>query len=132
MKVFLDTNIVLDYFSGRMGDTLAEQLVQIGLSDNYQMCISALTAANTMYIASRHYKSLLPMDIASLFSILPMDAAQWQNACQILTPDFEDALQMTCAYDAQCSFIITRNAEHFAESIIPVCTPAEFLAKVPR
>jgi len=24
MKVFLDTNIVLDYFSGRMGDTLAE------------------------------------------------------------------------------------------------------------
>ena len=29
VKVFIDTNVVLDYFTGRMGDNNAETIVQI-------------------------------------------------------------------------------------------------------
>jgi len=131
MKIFLDTDVVLDYFSGRMHDGVAERLIQIGLTPEYEMCISVLTAANTMYVASRHYKTLRPDDLMKLFRILPMDAVQWNNACQLQNCDFEDSLQIACATDAQCNVIITRNGRHYEKSIIRTYSPSEFVEKIP-
>ena len=42
-------------------------------------------------------------------------------------PDFEDAVQYRCAVQISADRIITRNPRHFANSNIPVVTPAEFL-----
>ena len=51
VKIFIDTNIVLDYFTGRMGDGQAKTIVQIGQDPKFALCISILTAINVLYLA---------------------------------------------------------------------------------
>ena len=41
--------------------------------------------------------------------------------------DFEDCLQDRCAKEAGAKFIITRNADDFEKSVIPVISPEDFL-----
>ena len=53
IKIFLDTNILLDYYTGRMGDSNAEKIVQIGKNPEIELCISVLTAINVLYITKR-------------------------------------------------------------------------------
>ena len=48
VKVFLDTNIVIDYYTGRMGDGVAEKVMQVGEHPQYQLCISVLTGVNAI------------------------------------------------------------------------------------
>jgi len=131
MRVFLDMNVVIDFFSGRMGDSIAEKIVCIGKSSEYEMCISVLTAVNTLYVAQRHYKALKSRDLKTLFKILPMTPGQWDMAGELKSDDFEDALQMACAIDAQCNVIVTRDISHYAGSIIKVYSPEEFLSLIP-
>ena len=52
MKVFLDTDIVIDYYTGRMGDGVAEKVMQVGEHPHYQLCISVLTGVNAIYVLS--------------------------------------------------------------------------------
>lgn len=41
--------------------------------------------------------------------------------------DFEDYIQSKCAKTANADYIVTRNADDFAYSEIPVLSPREFL-----
>ena len=63
VKVFIDTNVVLDYFTGRMGDNNAETIVQIGQSPQFDLCISLLSAVNVLYVTHKYAPSLKPSDI---------------------------------------------------------------------
>jgi hypothetical protein len=42
-------------------------------------------------------------------------------------PDFEDAVQMATAVQAQADYLITRNPSDFQAGILPVVQPAAFL-----
>ena len=53
IKLFLDTNIVIDYYTGRMNDGIAEKIVQVGEHPQYQLCISILTGINTLYVLNK-------------------------------------------------------------------------------
>jgi hypothetical protein len=46
--------------------------------------------------------------------------------------DFEDNLQIACAVKAGLDAIVTRNPKDFADSPVPVLTPAELLALLPK
>ena len=76
--------------------------------------------------------------------IIPL-LKQLMNDCKIITleeimlyeglksacPDFEDAMQISCAESVDCNYIITRNKKDFgAYTDIPVYTPKEFLKKI--
>ena len=129
VRVLLDTNIVLDFFSGRMGDSLAEKLVQIGRSGQFEMCISFLTAVNTMYVIRKYGVSATSSDIPQLFTILPQDSQQWEDASGLGMNDFEDALQTSCALHNGCFVAISRD-RHFDCAPMSVMTPEHFLATV--
>ena len=51
VKVFLDTNVVLDYYTGRMGDSIAKTIVMAGQTPQIELCISILTAVNVLYVS---------------------------------------------------------------------------------
>lgn len=56
MKVFLDTNVVLDYLLEREGFLSdAERLFESAYSAHIQLCISSLSVANIAYIARKEY-----------------------------------------------------------------------------
>lgn len=132
VKVFLDTNIVLDFFTGRMNDGLAAKLIQVGRSSQFEMCISFLTAINTMYIAKKLASTITPDVLTRLFTILPQDAGQWKDAAALNdVADFEDAVQISCALNNSCYIAISRD-QHFTQAPMPVFTPEAFLEAITK
>ena len=134
MKVFLDTNVLLDFEMGRDGIAEASEIFQMGEDGKLDLCVSILTMANTAYIARKgRTKEKLREDLSSLsgmISVLPMDSEQWHDALALNAGDLEDALQYECAKAAGCNCIVTRNTRDFGFSPIDVLTPKELLGTV--
>ena len=72
VKVFLDTDIVIDYYTGRMGDGVAEKGMQVGEHPQYQLCISVLTGVNAIYVLSKFSNIVSLSTLLRHFEILPM------------------------------------------------------------
>ena len=133
VKVFIDTNVVLDYFTGRMGDNNAETIVQIGQSPQFDLCISLLSAVNVLYVTRKYAPSLKPSDIARMFTILPQDYQQYCNAQTYDLDDFEDAVQIACASQNGCKAIVSRDRQLLELSSISypaIYSPEEFINAV--
>ena len=120
MKVFLDTNILLEtVFNRQKGD--------IDLFASY------LTFANMAYIMRRNkvpreqiYQVERTME--SQMTVLPMDGGQLRTALRHEVKDFEDMLQYQSAIAGKCDCIVTINTDDFMEfSSLPVYTPDNLL-----
>lgn len=133
LKVFVDTNVVLDFVLNRSGMQNALDIFQLGEDAKAKLTVSFLTMANVAYVARKHrttevlYAYL--QELAMLFEILPMDESQFGNALDIKASDFEDVLQYVCAKQNGSNVIITNNVKHFSFSDIPVLSPQDFLEK---
>lgn len=132
-KVFVDTNVLLDFVLAREGEQNALDIFQMGEDNHIELVVSFLTMANVAYVARKHRtrEELFEYleELSSLFNILPMDEEQYRKALSIVAPDFEDILQYMCASKAACDIIITNNTKHFSFSDIPVLTPSQFLVE---
>lgn len=132
-RVFIDTNVVLDFVLCRNGEQEAMDIFQLGEEEKVSLTVSYLTMANVAYVARKHRtrKELYTYlkELSCLFCILPMDERQYQEALLTEVSDFEDMLQFVCAKNNQCDLIITNNTKHFSFSTLPVLTPAQYLAE---
>lgn len=130
-RVFLDTNVVLDFVLCRNGEQEALDIFQLGEDNKIELVVSYLTMANVAYISRKHrtkeelYEYL--RELSSIFKILEMDEEQYIEALKTIVTDFEDLLQYTCAKKHNCDIIITNNIKHFSFSELPVQTPTQFL-----
>ena len=132
VKVFLDTNIVIDYYTGRMGDGVAEKVMQVGEHPQYQLCISVLTGVNAIYVLSKFSNIVSLSTLLRHFEILPMTKTQWEAAAKMGIEDSEDALQLSCAEDNGCRILLTRD-RHLLESetmFTKVFSPEDFLRRI--
>lgn len=133
-RIFIDTNVVLDFILCRDGEQEAMDIFQLGEDGKVSLFVSYLTMANVAYVARKHrtreeiYSYL--RELSALFRILPMDETQYQEALRTEVSDFEDMLQFVCAKSNQCDVIITNNTKHFSFSTLPVYTPSQFLAEL--
>lgn len=130
-KVFLDTNVLLDFVTGRDGFENASSILQLGEENKVILMTSFLSMANTAYVAKRGRNQLelyeLLQGLSEMVHTLSMNEMQLQEALSIIVPDFEDMLQFVCAKEHDCDAIITRNKKDFVFSTIPLYTPTEFL-----
>lgn len=133
MKIFLDTNILLDFVTERTGVEEACDILQLGEEGRVNLSTSYLTMANTAYVArkgrTREELYAVLAGLTEMMQVLSMDEIQLQQAIAQPVTDFEDMLQYVCATAHKCDAIITRNKKHFTFSQIPVYSPDEFLAK---
>ena len=132
IKVFIDTNIVIDYYTGRMGDGIAGKIVQAGEHPEYELCISLLTGVNALYVLNKFSREVGLSTLSSQFHILPMSESQWDEASRMQIDDPEDALQIACARENGCKAIISRD-RHLLESGIQspaVLSPEEFIRQI--
>lgn len=140
MKVFLDTNILLDLLLEREGYKLSGQILQLQEEGKCTLCVSVLTMVNVAYV----YRKTVGQDMAvvnlkylsALLEVLPMDNEMLQAAIYKRGKDFEDILQGICAASAGCDAIVTRNEKDYAirdgmlaggYRIPPVYSPASFI-----
>lgn len=132
-KIFLDTNIVLDFVQHREGEEYVKWIFDYASSNQWKrLYVSYLSMANLAYVVRRSGLQFIKAAIRDTFNwcnIISSNDMQILEALKSGSPDFEDALQIACAESRNCDVIITRNPEHFRNyTEIPVITPADFVS----
>ena len=132
MKLFLDTNVVLDLVEGRVPFvTDSECLFQLKKEGVCELVVSDLTLINIAYIARKNYsldKIYAVLSQLRLFlDVVGIGAEAIDRSLALKARDFEDAVQYYAALQAKADYIISRNKKDFSFSEIEVLTPHEFL-----
>jgi len=131
MRVFFDTNILLDQLDHRRtGYTVMLELEPL-LS---QKGIQPMCAWHSLSIIEYIGKKVFPAEvihqilrgITQNYVIPSVGSAEAREAFTYLKDDFEDAMQIATARAGRATYIIT-NDKKFATSPIPVVTSQEFL-----
>lgn len=102
MRVFLDTNILLDIIEGRQKFLLASSNVyDLGVRGHIQMFATPLTFANCVYTARKNvgYEQAINglINLKKYVRTAAMDDVQVTDALCSDLPDFEDMLQYKSA-----------------------------------
>jgi predicted nucleic acid-binding protein len=133
MKVFVDTNVLLDvlacrepyYADSAQVWTLAETGQVTGFA-------SALSLPNLFYLLRRTKGNKAARKVMNIlrdiFSLVPLDARITNQAIDAEIADFEAAIQFFSALRAGATVLITRNPKHFPGGDVAIQTPKEFLA----
>lgn len=135
MKLFLDTNVILDLIIKRK--PFFEDIAKIVSLYEDRKCIlvtSSISFVNCNYILGKNIKKekvLENLKILRLFcSILEVSQSEIDISLNSSFNDFEDAVQYYTALKNNCDYIITRDLKDFKNSEILVMTPTEFLASI--
>lgn len=131
-KVFLDTNVVIDFYQRRQPFFAESQaIIQMAFDKQITMLVSATTIINAFYLLRKYYDADTLYDkMRSLFLLTNVSdvtseilagalAEQWK--------DFEDCVQYLSATNIEADVIVTRNVKDYMSTSIPVLTPTEFL-----
>ena len=131
MKVFLDTNILIDYVDHREKRIYAELILSMADEGIISLYASYLSYANMGYILRKRAQGeryQLIREARSLATVLPCDAFQLDEGLMTEVKDFEDMLQYQCALASGCDVVVTNNKKDFHEFCsLPFLTSEEFL-----
>lgn len=131
----IDTNVILDVLCNR-AEFVADsskvwKLCEVEKIEGY---LSALSVPNIVYILR---KELTPQktkeiiwQIMMIFRIIDLKPSDLKNAAEMLSADFEDAVQMCCASRIKADYIVTRNIRDFQNSKIIALKPSELLERI--
>ena len=133
MRLFLDTNIVLDVLARRepwLHDSAA--VLSLLESDGFEGVVAAHSITTLHYLCvkelGREQATLALLDLLKLVSVAPLDQDTILKAMALGWRDFEDAIQMLSAHEIGADYLVTRNGSDFKASPIPVVTPSELLS----
>jgi len=132
VKLFIDTNVVIDVLAQRHGfyDASAAILTMLE-KDEAEGFISAISFNNIHYIL-RKQSGKTKADNAirmllSAFNIVTLDEKILTRTIESNFNDFEDGIQFFSAMRSNADYLISRNVKDFPHDDIPVLTPEEFL-----
>ena len=132
MKLFIDTNIVLDLLQYRepwINDTLV--LFQLAKEDKVELIMSDLTFVNVVNIAGKNVdKKALRETLVKLkkfVKVVSIGDICIEHALNSDFFDFEDEVQYLAAKREQADYILSRDESGFKMSDIPVMNVTEFL-----
>ena len=137
MKIFLDTNMLIDYFAQREPFyASAHKVLLIGSFEEYQMWTGAAQITDVFYIltSAKLDERLKPeqaknelVKLRKHVNICPLTQSDVDDALASSWTDFEDACVHQCARKIRADAIITRNKKDFEKSIVPVFDCDEWL-----
>jgi predicted nucleic acid-binding protein len=133
MKVFLDTNILLDFGLDRERADFVGGILQLGKDGLIELYASYLSYANMGYIlrdrpTPERYELVRMMRQPVV--VLLCDANQLDAGLNTEVKDFEDMLQYQCAKAAGCDYIVTNDRRHYDFSDIPHLSSADFVEQL--
>ena len=135
MKVFIDTNVLLDVLARRepfYAD--AARIWSLAERGKIEALVSAISYNNVYYVvrraSSRKSAGKALRLIRDVFTPVPLSVQILSQAIDADFEDFEDAIQFYSALHAEADCLITRDADHFPAEDLPVLAPAAFLASL--
>ena len=131
MKVFIDTNIVLDLLLQRHNFLInAEKIFSLAYKGKIVLYFSAVSFVSVTYYLGKHtnkdIKAVLE-DLCKIVKILPFNQRIIENTLHSNFKDIEDGYQYFTAKENNIHIMITRNVKDFLVYDISVVTPEEFL-----
>lgn len=131
-KVFLDTNIVIDFLGERVPFyEPAAKLMTLADKKKIRLFTTPTTIANAYYILTKYENSKAALEKIRKFKVLcdiaVIDSDVLEKAINAGFRDFEDAIQYFSALASGCRVIITRNEKDFKSALIPVMNAESYL-----
>ena len=133
MKIFLDANILIDYFAQR--EPFCKEANKLRIVDFFgdaELWASAQSFSDIEYILGRiHPVQKVREKMAKSLDFLQIatfEAADVEDALRSTWPDLEDFLIARCAERIKADYLITRDLHGFVDSPVPVLNPAEFFS----
>ena len=135
MKLFLDTNVMLDFLGERDPFYVsAAKIATLADKRSLQIIVSALSYATISYFLTKYDGLEKTKDKLRKFKVISeiceLDELIIEKGLNSDFSDFEDSLQYFSALKTECDIIITRNGKDFNKSEIPVMSPDEFLLSI--
>lgn len=135
MRVFLDTNVIMDFCAKRLPffDD-ASLIIDMGYRKELTLIVSSLSFINVAYILRKAYQPELVMQklnsLATICTISPIDEEAILAGIRMRAKDFEDSVQYLSALRCNAEVIITRDAVGFQGFPILSQTPCDFLKEI--
>lgn len=146
MKVFLDTNVFLEYLCGRQNALIVRELLDLLEDKGCDVLLSSSSFCTIAYyvelslkergvhkpdktIRTRNILNTV-LQIATIVDINHKSAIVATN--DLSFTDFEDSMQYQCALNNNCDVILTFNVKDFRNAdttMISVMTPEVFVQK---
>ena len=131
-KIFLDTNIILDFLGEREGFYEASaKIMTLADKKKIQVYTSPSSISNVFYVLAKYENSKIALEKIRKFKLLcsmsVMDDEVVEKAIHSNFKDFEDAMQYFSALASNCNIIITRNEKDFKNAMILVMNAESYL-----
>jgi predicted nucleic acid-binding protein len=131
-RIFLDTNIVIDFLGERKNFyEPAAKVLTLADQKKVKVYTSPSSVSNTYYLLSKYENAKVALEKIRKFklicSISIMDDEVIEKAINSGFKDFEDAMQYFSAIATNCDVIITRNEKDFKNALIPVMDAESYL-----
>ena len=132
MKVFLDTNIILDFHDSDRGHYMPTAVIfDLAVKGKIQLVVCAQSFITAFYILRKVYdKTTLYKSMRSLFKLCQVSAVDSLIIEKALSRegfDFEDTVQYFSSMAIDADIILTRDSKGFNEFDIRHITAEEFL-----
>lgn len=127
MKLFIDTNILLDVLLRRDPFHRASGEIWRWAEETGDGCVSAISFTNGFYVLrkalgkDRAWEAL--RRIRPVFQTIDLTTSVLDRAIALGLPDFEDAVQIASAESVDAVLIVTRDVTDFAASSVSAVTP---------
>ncbi len=133
-RVFLDTNVVVDFLAQRQGfyDNAAI-ILSLAKYKRIKLYAASMSFATASYLMGKHYHNdaiaikLAISNFIKYCNVTVVDRVTVEASIASAFDDFEDGMQNECAMRCKADYIVTRNVSDFSDSSIPVLTPSDFL-----
>jgi predicted nucleic acid-binding protein len=135
-RIFVDTNIIVDLIADRKPfSKFAIDIFKSAEDKKIKLFTSSHSIATTHYLLKKHIdeKELREIlySLLDYIHVIPVDIDVIKKGLKSKHKDFEDAIQINCAYLIEkIDCIVTRNIKDFRGSEIPVFTPDELIKKM--
>ena len=136
MRTLIDTCVVIDALQSREGFAKDAQDIFLAAANNaFLGYISAKAVTDIYYLMHRYTHNDKTSretlnKLFTLFDVLDTAGIDCRKAVPSPVSDFEDAVMIETALRSEVDCIVTRNAEDFAKSPVPVLSPKAFLEKL--
>lgn len=131
-RIFLDTNIVIDFLGERKDFyEFAAKIMTLADHKKIKIFTSPSSINNTYYLLSKYENAKIALEKIRKFKVLCsisiMDDEVVEKAINSNFKDFEDAMQYFSALASDCDLIVTRNEKDFKNAMIPVMNGESYL-----
>ncbi len=133
-RVFLDSDIILDFCQKREFFPMAARLMQAALDHEIEALTSAGGLRDVFYLARKgcgeQKARLIIEDLMKVVKVRSLDAVMWAEALASPMKDTEDALQVACARRQAALFLVTRNIRDYRGITDPQIFPPEAMLAI--